>query len=182
MLFWHNRFKILRNVKSSIFAAKKEFYKNYFENHKNNSMKIWQGISQIVHKKSKSSASEIYLIIDGRTITDQKSVANKFNNFYTTVANNLVSRLGESNNIFQDYLKNPNEHSFFLKEIEPDEVLTILNKMNAKKSSDIFGISPRFLKSSAFELHKKLTTLFNMSLNQGKFPNILKKNKGYPYF
>ena len=181
--FWHNRFKILRNnVKSSIFAAKKEFYKNYFENHKNNSMKIWQGISQIVHKKSKSSTSEIYLIIDGRTITDQKSVANKFNNFYTTVANNLVSRLGESNNIFQDYLKNPNEHSFFLKEIEPDEVLTILNKMNAKKSSDIFGISPRFLKSSAFELHKKLTTLFNMSLNQGKFPNILKKTKVIPIF
>ena len=54
--------------------------------------------------------------------------------------------------------------------------------MNAKKSSDIFGISPRFLKSSAFELHKKLTTLFNMSLNQGKFPNILKKTKVIPIF
>ena len=36
--FWHDRFKLLRNnVKKSIFDAKKEFYKNYFENHKDNS-------------------------------------------------------------------------------------------------------------------------------------------------
>ena len=181
--FWHDRFKLLRNnVKKSIFEAKKEFYKNYFENHKDNSRKIWQGISQIINKKAKNSSSEIYLITNGKTITDQKTVANNFNNFYTTIADNLVSRLGESNNIFQDYLKNPNEHSFFLKEIEPDEVLSLLNKINAKKSADLFGISPRFLKSSAFELHKKLTTLFNMSITQGKFPNILKKTKVIPIF
>ena len=71
---------------------------------------------------------------------------------------------------------------FFPKEIEPDEVLSLLNKINAKKSADFFGISPRFLKSSAFELHKKLTTLFNMSITQGKFPNILKKTKVIPIF
>ena len=122
------------------------------------------------------------MIIDGQTITDQKTVADSFNKFYTTVASKLVSRLGESNNIFQDYLKNPNEHSFFLKEIEPDEVLALLKKIDSKKSADIFGISPRLLKSSAFELQDKLTALFNMSLSQEKFPNILKKTKVVPVF
>ena len=33
------------------------------------------------------------------------------------------------NNQFQDYLKNPNEHSLFLRETTPDEVARVLKKL-----------------------------------------------------
>ena len=44
--------------------------------------------------------------------------------------------LGESNNKFQDYLKNLNENSFFFKEIEPDEIYGII-KISAAKIKEL---------------------------------------------
>ena len=41
-------------------------------------------------------------------------MANQFNNYFVTVAEKLTKTIGQTNNIYQDYLKNPNEI-----EIEP---------------------------------------------------------------
>ena len=59
---------------------------------------------------------------NGAMITEQRTVVNKFNKYFINAEQNLLKELGESNNKFQDYLANPNENSFFLKEIEPDEI------------------------------------------------------------
>ena len=40
--------------------------------------------------------------------------------------------MGETNNKFQDYLKNPNERCFFLKETIPDEVHDLLKSLILK--------------------------------------------------
>ena len=56
----------------------------------------------------------------------------------TNVAQNLLKDLGESNIEFQNYLKNQNKHSFFLKEVDPEEVHKSLLQIDTKKSSDIF--------------------------------------------
>ena len=76
--------------------------------------------------------------------------------------------------MFQDYLKNPNEHSLFLKEAEPGEVLKILNSLNTKKSSDIFVISPKLIKIAAENLKTHISVIFNYSIHQGVFPSKLK--------
>ena len=56
---------------------------------------------------------ELFLSDDGKMITDQKTVANKFNNHFVNVAKNLLKDIGESNNKFQDFLKNSNKQSFY---------------------------------------------------------------------
>ena len=65
---------------------------------------------------------ELFLSDDGKMITDQKTVANKFNNHFANVAKNLLKDIGESNNKFQDFLKNSNKHSLFINETNPIEV------------------------------------------------------------
>ena len=84
-----------------------------------NPKKVWQGINTIIHKTHDKGFREIFINEDGNIITDQKGVSNKFNKFFTNIANNLLKDLGEPNTKFQDYLKNPNANSLFLKEIEP---------------------------------------------------------------
>ena len=64
------------------------------------------------------------------------SVTNEFKKFIN-VAQNLLKDLGDTNNQFQDYLKNLNEYSLFLKETEPEEVFKILRELNAKKDTDV---------------------------------------------
>ena len=75
----------------------------------------------------------IFLSEGGVMITNQKTISNKFNNYYINVAQNLIKEMGESNTEFQDYLKNPNEHSFFLNETTPDEIEKYLKKLDIKK-------------------------------------------------
>ena len=46
---------------------------------------------------------------------NQKVVLNKSNNYFINVAQNLLRELSEPNNTFEDYLKEPNTHSFILR-------------------------------------------------------------------
>ena len=66
-----------------------------------------------LYKTKKRENEDIFLNSDGKIITDNNKVANEFNNYYISVAQNLLKNLGKTNNKFQDYLKNPNEHSVF---------------------------------------------------------------------
>ena len=181
--FWFNRFKYYRNlIKKLIFKAKKEFYNKYFEKHKCNSKKIWKGIGKIIHKQGKTNSGDIYIKENNNIYNDPSIVTNKFNEFYTTIANKLVDKIDKSNNKYQDFLKNPNQHSMFLKEVEPGEVLNILLKLDTTKAADIYGISPKFVQYCSKELFLKLTKIFNLSFKVGKFPDLMKIAEVIPIF
>ena len=181
--YWHNRYKSYRNnIKRSIFFSKKQYYGKYFAHHERDSKKIWSGINDIIHKNRKKNIDDIFINEQGNIITDQKRVSNSFNHFYTNIADQLVSKIGNTNNKYQDFLKNPNKHSIFLNEIEPDEVLNLLLKLNQNKSADFFGISPKFVKISAPFIHNKLATIFNLSIKTGSFPDKMKIAKVIPLF
>ena len=103
---------------------------------------------------------DIFLSQNRAMITEQRIVASKCNKYFINVAQNLLKDLGESNNKFQDYLKNPNKNIFFLKEIELDKIFKLLQEVIIKKASDIYGISPKVIKISAEK--KKGATCINI--------------------
>ena len=70
-------------------------------------------------------------------------------------------------------MKNPNRHSFFLKEVDPEEVHKVLLKINTKKSSDIFGISPKLIKLSAEFIKGHSSLISNESFKEGIVPETL---------
>ncbi len=115
-------------------------------------------------------------------ITDQKRVANALNHFYTNVADDLISKIGKPSTKYQDYLKNPNKHSIFLKEVDFGEVYDLLSNLDTTKAKDLYDISPKLLRLGARELSPNLTKIFNISLRTGKFPGKLKFAKVIPVF
>ena len=62
-------------------------------------------------------------------------MANQFNNYFVTVAEKLTEKIGQTNNKYQDYLKNQMNT---VCEIEPDEIRTQIKSLNSKKISDIY--------------------------------------------
>lgn len=116
----------------------------------------------------------IFLDEEGSLVTDSRAVAYKFNNYFVNAAKNLLKDMGEANNQYQDYLKNPSEHYSFLKEIEPIEMLKLLKNLNPKKSGDIYGIPPKLIKIVVPFLVEQLTLIFNASFQKGTFPDKLK--------
>ena len=79
-------------------------------------------------------------------ITYCELLANKFNNFFINVAENLSKKNKKPNTDYQDYLKNPNKSSLCLTETTPHEIYQIIQKFNSNKGADIFGISAKNLK------------------------------------
>ena len=82
-------------------------------------------------------------------------------------------KIGQTNNKYQDYLKNPNKHSMYLTEIEPDEIRIQIQILNSKKTSDIFRISANFLKFAGDKIIQLLTFLFNESISYRIVPDKL---------
>ena len=108
-------------------------------------------------------------------------MANKFNHFFTNVAENLSKSIKKGNTKYQDYLKNPNESSLFLKETTPHEVNLILQQMDCKKSTDIYGISNKFIKLAGIDVIEVLFSIFNRCIVEGIFPQCIKTCKNYTY-
>ena len=181
--FWYNRYRILCDiVKQEISKNKKKYFSWYFKANIDNSKKVWKGINEIINNKSSKDNEEIYLDDDGNIITDQKTVANKFNKFYTTVADKLVRKLGNPTTKFQDYLKNPNKHSIFLNETDPGEVATLIHKLDVRKSGDIYGVNARLVKDAGPSVATNLSIIFNLCIEKGTFPQLLKTAKVIPIY
>lgn len=96
------------------------------------------------------------------------------------VADNLAKKIPKPNTKYQDYLRNPNDHSIYLQETTPDEVGKLVTKLDSKKSADIYGISGKMIKEGGSVMVEIITLLFNMSISQGKFPDALKNAKVVP--
>ena len=87
-----------------------------------NNQKIF-GIKLMKYLRIKANSLEdVFLNENGMILTNQVIVSVQFNNYIVTVDQNLVDDIGETANKFQDYVKNSNEHSMFLKEVKPGEI------------------------------------------------------------
>ncbi|XP_057292368.1 uncharacterized protein LOC130618404 [Hydractinia symbiolongicarpus] len=169
-----------KHLKQLIKTSKAKYYKEYFSVHLNNSKKVWKGVNEIINKRKKIGVGNIFLSENDSIVTDQKKVANMFNEFYGSVAKKLVEKLPKPITQFQDYLKNPNEHSIFLTEVDPGEVYLLLCKLDSKKAADIYGISPKFLKIAAPAISSPIAQIINKSFELGKYPSLLKTAKVIP--
>ena len=158
----------------------RNFYKNYFTKNMNNAKKTWSGINSVLHRQSKQKVSDIFLNSNGKLVTDQRLVSKLFNNYFVNVADNLARKIPQPNTRYQDYLKNPNEHSIYLQETTPDEVEKLISKLDSKKAADIYGISTQMIRDGGPVMVEIITLLFNMSICQGKFPDALKNAKVIP--
>ena len=71
--------------------------------------------------------------------------------YFVTITQNLVDDIGETGSKSQNYLQNPNEHSIFLKEVEPGEIKN-MNKLHIKEVSDIFDITRKLQRQHQIKL------------------------------
>ena len=69
------------------------FFSNKIEENKNNPRKLWQPLKDIDYKNKKSESSNFVLAIVDQNCRDEKTIANYFNSFFTTIAYKSVQKL-----------------------------------------------------------------------------------------
>ena len=177
----YKKFKHYRDMINSLLRkSKKQYYKKYFQEHSSNMKKTWTGINNLLHRNNKQKLSDLFLNVNGNLFTDQKLVAEKMNNYFVNVAGNLAQKIPKPNTKFQDYLKNPNQHSIYLSEVLPHEIDEIVANLGSNKSGDLYGITSNIVKLGGPVLTQTLALLFNKSMSQGIFPSALKYAKVIP--
>jgi Reverse transcriptase (RNA-dependent DNA polymerase) len=173
-----------RNLYNKLVKASKKLHiSNKLNENAKNPKKMWETLNEITGGK-KGEAKVEKLVINGNTeVTDQKLMAEEFNKFFTSIGTKISESVSQTNidpvSLMPDY--NINENLSFGRMSHGDYV-KIIDSMQPKMSSDISGISTKFLKLLKYELAVPLVHLFNLSLSSGTFPNKLKTSRTIPIF
>ena len=105
------RYKCYRDkINHFIRKSKKDYYCKKFNKCSQNTSKLWQQINKIVHKNE--NKDYVTCIKTGKGIISYPfAIGNKFNEFYTSVASKLVSKI-----------KTKSSHHKFLDPEQPDSI------------------------------------------------------------
>ena len=167
----NQEYKTYKNLLTNIIKKSKENYcKQYFKDNKNNLIKVWKGIKEIILIKKTNKPHLNCLKIREEYSTDSEKMAKYFNKYFGTIAKNLDKRIPKSKKKFSDYLKNQNLTSFLLSPVTEKEISNIIISFNARKVTGPNSIPNFILKEFKEELKKPLTIISNMSFITGQFP------------
>ena len=132
--------------------------------------------------------SNVCLKQKDENIFDPKQTANMFKDFFSSLADKLVSKLPKPSNKYGEtfvssYYENLDiDSSFDLNTIEEQSVRKILIGLKPSKAPGIDGITGRFLKDGANILALPIAQLCNLSISLSTFPNLCKTAKVKPLF
>ncbi len=181
----YTQYKQLKNIVTDMIRkSKKDYYQNYFTKHKEDLRKTWQGIREIINIKNKNTGHPTCINDGDKNLTDPTQIANKFNDFYVSIADNILKdRKYNGHNSFKDYLQNPLPNSFFLEECTVDEIKTLLySVLNPKKSTGPNSVPVEILHTVCEDIAVPITALFNLSFKTGQYPDLLKIAKTIPIY
>ena len=174
-----NRNKIIDLSKTS----KQAQHLKYFEENKKNCRALWNGINEFVYSENKNKTnSPSSLFQDAKTITDQKHIAEYFNNFFTNIDKKLQKNIPPTKKHFSSFLKNPNNLTFVITPTTVEEVNDLISDLKASKSIGPSSLPTRIMKELNDIIVSPLAELINKSFQSGIFPDIFKIAKVIPIF
>ena len=95
-------------LKMDIREAKKSYYYHEFNKCKRDIINTWDTIKSLLNKPKQDSVAPNEIKVNSQTISNEKEIATKFNNYFTDIGNNLADKIDASNkHPFDHYLQSP---------------------------------------------------------------------------
>ena len=181
----YNAYKEHRKILCwTIKLAKKSYYGRKFEKFKTDPKKTW-GLINDLRGKCKVPPKSSF-VIGGERIECRRVIANKFNEYFVSLASNLNATIQPVEGIpisnipsFCQYLARKVESSIYLHNTYDLEIMEIIKEFENGKASDIPTI---LIKKSAKIISPILARLYNNCMDNGTFPEIFKTGKITPIF
>ena len=159
-------------------TSKQAHYHKYFEENKKNCIASWIVINEIVYSKIKNKKNPpSSLIQDGKTITDQKRIAEHLNNFFTSIRKKIQKKIPPTKKHFSSFLKNPNNLNLFITPTTVEEINNLISDLKASKSTRPSSLPTKIMKQLNDIITSPLVELVNKSFQSGIFPDIFKIDK-----
>ena len=137
-------------------------------------LKTWEGIKLLVNTNERNNKIVTSLNVDGIEETAPFLISNRFNTFFSIIAQKIEGKVVKTNKHFSDFLTEPLQSSFFLTPTLPDEIQEIIKSLNNKKATGPNSIPTKVLKVFSKTISIPLANLINLSFECGIFPMSLK--------
>ena len=155
--------------------AKSNYYKSEFLKCNGNSKKTWSIINSNIKKTVKSTDVKLK---ENENMVEASKVPNKLINYFTTVVNDLTSKVPKSDKNAAYYLRNRNVKSFSMFPVVVGEVESAISQL--KNTNAVMSISSAVLEEVSSTISPYLTDIFNSCIHQGYFPRELKLGRITP--
>ena len=185
----NKNWKKFRKQRNFVTKLKRKSMKTYFLERCSGGTKsgdFWKTIKPFFSKKGSSGEQTIVLNEFDKIVNDQKEVANHFNNFFSTVAENIgkdtVYDPSDHPSLIEIKKQNDCTNKFVFEKVTTDKVEKIINNINIKKATGADGIPAKIIKCSKSIIAPQITSILNMSIDQSVFPDKLKKAQVTPLY
>lgn len=181
------KFKTFSNTYyGKIKDAKTKYWNHYFQCNSGNPRQIWKGAKTLLGYDVKQTVTPTQLKISNKTVVDKQEIATVFNNYFSTIGNNIGDGPTFGTNEEENYLNyipaSCHGRQYYFKSVTRLEVLKIIQKLPHKTSHGIDEISNVVLKGIKNEIAGPLTQLINISLITGYIPPEWKTARVLPLF
>ena len=178
-LAWSGYKFFKREVKRELRIAEREYLEEQIRKNPNDTRSMWKTIRSCIPKKS--ACRKTY-------IKDEKTVANEFNSFFTSVGQSAIQDINTLAEQCNYDLTNPSfvprnytpEQQFSFKQVDCKEIEKVINSMPVGKAPGNDKITARILKCCLSSIAPILTTIINASLTSSTFPLIWKTAEVIP--
>ena len=182
--------KVKYQVQNLIRKKKREFYETNLRQKINKPKELWKTLKSMGLPSKAVAASNIYLKDKNEIVFNATKNCSIFKNFFSSLAENLVSKLPLSPNIFTEskiasyYDSNAvsKDLNFQLVETSPEKILSILKGLNPYKVACIDNLSGKILKDGTQVLARPISQLSNLSIKLNSFSRSYKIAKVKPLF
>ena len=171
---------LIRNeVNQAVRTAKANFYQSAFSQSNNNMKKNWNLLKNLLGtNKTKNEIEKI--AVDGHEYTDPTGVADQFNNYFCSIADDIAAELPPVTGMPVSNTQQIN-NSLFLFPVTIDEVEIIINNLK-NTNTGLNSIPVKIFKQLTPLLVPTICMIINISFSKGIFPDVLKIARITPVF
>ena len=175
----YTRYKNAYNI--AIRKARENYYKNALEND-NKNVNLWKITNEMLNNKTEITGPDVIQNNDGTLLYDDKSKAELFNTYFSTIGEKMNSKIVDCNTDFASFMPNKLNKSIKLNEITESEIKAIIKRLTTKTSAGIDQISQKLIKIVESEISPILLKLINFSIKDRIYPKCLKIAKIIPIY
>ena len=169
------------SLKTALSEAQSSYYKKLLSDRQTCARKAWSMLNAILNNKTKTNCPIMPINYNNKELHDPEAISNAMNEHFVNIGSRLASNLPAHQNANQFFDKKI-DSSFFLHPSDSVEIFNEINKLKDNKSPGIDDIPVKLIKVGAATLAPVLSHIFNLSINNGKYPDKLKEAKVIPIY
>ena len=144
-LVWSQFKKAPNEVNNLVKKAKRDYFMTQINTAKRNPKNTWRLINELTSRKTSVNSNVKVIKQEGVTLTNSADIANTFNNYFTTIGDNLANKTPCSDVNLISYIS-PVSSAFSFAEISLESVLKTLKSINPNKATGPDNIPNKILK------------------------------------